>query len=92
MEGQSPPSGGVPTVQCDHCELIFRADQSYPVTITGGQSYAGHILQYHGGPRHVWLCRTCYGILRAANIGWLRVEDDHEREIPVTVEDVGHGD
>lgn len=65
-----------PTVSCDHCELRFPIEQARPVVITGGQTYAGHVLRQHGGPRHVWLCWGCYDALQAAHIDWLTIEDD----------------
>lgn len=76
MTDSATPSEPVATVPCDHCERVFRADQSHPVVVTGGQSYAGHILTGRSSSRHVWLCRACYANLRNTSIEGFRVEDE----------------
>jgi hypothetical protein len=73
---QPPPVATPLMATCDHCEQTVPLDQARPVVITGGQSYAGHLLPHHGGGRRTWLCVTCYIHFRVANVEWLRIEDD----------------
>lgn len=63
---------------CAHCGVAFAERAMHWVIITGGQSYAGHLIPRRPGSWRAVLCPTCYINLKAAAITGFQVEDDEE--------------